>query len=271
MEGRSLKDLFHSLGRILPEEQELITVDPSTPVKDAISIMKEHNFTQIPIVTGNQVLGVFSYRSFAEGITGLYTKERDICELPVEGFCEDLKFAMISDELGTLMDELELKDAVLLGSEGTLQGVVTTIDALRYLYKVAGAYVMLGEIELAIRELIRASMGDQEIKEAIDKCLRNHYEERSSPLPTSLEEMTLSDCIVILSFRGFWEKFKGSFGGIYSVVQAKFKPLPALSNGTFHFRKPLTVEDYNTLKDVRNWLLKRIQKLEAGRKIDKSE
>ena len=269
MERRSLKNLFHSLGRILPEKQELVTVSPGMPVKEAISIMKKHNFTQVPVVTGNQVLGVFSYRSFAEGITRLPGKERDICELPVEGFCEDLKFATISDELGALLDELELKDAVLVGSESILQGVVTTIDALRYFYEVASAYVMLGEIELAIRELMRASMNGQEMKEAIDKCLRKHYEDKSLPSPTSLEEMSLSDYVSIISFKGYWDKFKDSFGGVYSIVQTKFEPLPRLRNEVFHFRRDLTVEDYDVLRDVRDWLLKRIKKLEAGRKIDK--
>lgn len=265
IQARSLKDLFHRVGRILPDTQELVTVAPHTSVKEAVSVMREHNFSQVPVVTGGQVLGVFSYRSFAEGIMKLPGNERDICGLPVEGFCEDLRFATVSDEMGALLDELELKDAVLIGSEVTLQGVVTAVDALRYFYEVASAYVMLGEIELAIRGLMRASMNDQEIVHAVDRCLRKHYEAKALPLTATLEEMNLSDYISILSFREFWPKFKDAFGGVYSIAQAKLEPLPRLRNDVFHFRRGITVADYDVLRDARDWLFKRIQKLEALR------
>jgi len=270
MDQQSLRDLFHSVGRILPEEQELITIAPDTLVRDALGVMKKHNVSQIPVVTGDELLGVFSYRSFAEGIIRLSERERNICELPVEAFYEDLKFATVSDELAALLDEFELKDAVLIGSESKLQGIVTTIDALRYFYEVASAYVMLGEIELAVRELMRASMNDSELNESIDKCLKKYYEEKSLHLPVSLEEMSFNDYVSILSFKGFWEKFKDTFGGVYSVVQTKLEPLPRLRNEVFHFRRTLTVEDYDILRDVRDWLLKRIKKLEATRKIDRN-
>jgi len=129
---------------------------------------------------------------------------------------------------------------------------------------------MLGEIELAIRELMRASLNNLELRECIDKCLRKHYEETSQRVPLSLEEMSFNDYVSILGFKGFWEEFKDAFGGVYSVVQTKLESLPRLRNEVFHFRRDLTVGDYDTLRDVRDWLLKRIKKLEAGRKIDKS-
>jgi len=137
MEQRSLRDLFHSVGRILPDEQELITVTPNMLAREALIIMRKNNVSQVPVVAGDEVLGVFSYRSFAEGILRLGDKERNICGLPVEAFCEDLKFATVADELAALLDEFELKDAVLIGAESKLQGIVTTIDALRYFYEVA--------------------------------------------------------------------------------------------------------------------------------------
>ncbi len=268
MKEQSLKDLFHRVGRILPEEQELIAVTPATTVRDALDLMKEHNVSQVPIVAGNEVLGVFSYRSFAENVLGLAKKERNLAELPVEAFCEDLEFAQISDELSELIDELELKDAVLIGSENRLRGIVTIADALRYFYGVASAYVILREIELAIRELIRSCVNDEELMEYVNRCLRKSYEERSLRVPCGLVEMSFQDYVTILGFRGSWEKFKDAFGLVPSMAQAKLAPLPDLRNNVFHFRRELTAGEYDTLRDARDWLLKRIRLVEASRKIE---
>jgi len=267
MKGRSLKDLFHRVEQVLPDEQELITVSPKMCVRDALDIMTRYNLSQVPVVTGNEVLGVFSYRSFSRGILQIGNKEQDPAGLPVEAFAEDLKYAQITDELIGLLDEFDLRDAVLIGTESRLQGIVTTVDALRYFYRVARPYVILGEIELAIRELMWASVNSQELNECINRCIKGYYEEKSLKVPTCLEEMSFSDYISILRFKRYWDKFSDRFGGAYLVMQTKLRCLPELRNDVLHFRRELTTEEYDTLRDVRDWLLKRIRKLEASRKI----
>lgn len=176
MKERSLKDLFHRVKRVLPETQELVAFPPEKPVREALMLMQQRNFSQVPVVSGNEVLGVFSYKSFAQGILKLPPKERELLSLTVEVFLEDLKFAQITDELPTLLDEFDLKNAVLVGTEDRLQGIITAVDALRYFYRVASPYVMLYEVELAVRALIRDSVDDEVLRLCIDRSLRKHYE-----------------------------------------------------------------------------------------------
>ena len=64
MEERSLKDLFHMVKQVLPEPQELVTFSPEKTISEALAFMLKHNFSQVPVITGNKVLGTFSYRSF---------------------------------------------------------------------------------------------------------------------------------------------------------------------------------------------------------------
>jgi len=68
---------------------------------------------------------------------------------------------------------------------------------------------------------------------------------------------------LILRYKGFWGKFKDTFGGSYSMAQVKLELLSGLRNDVFHFRRDLTDEEYGYLKDTRDWLLKRIVKLES--------
>lgn len=271
MKERSLKDLFHLVKQVLLETQELITFNADKTVAEALSLMYERNLSQVPVVEGSEVLGVFSFRSFSERLSKLPENIQKPLSLPVEEFLEDLKFAGITDELTALLDEFDLKDAVLVGSENRLQGIITTIDALRYFYQVASPYVMLREIELSIRELIRLSVKKGELEKCIDLSLRKHYENSGRPVPDCLEEMTLNDYVMILRYKSTWEKFKFAFGGAANLVYAKLRPLPELRNIVFHFRREITIEEYDLLRDVRDWLLRRIRKLEARRGTKKNE
>jgi len=268
MTERSLKDLFHLVKQVLPETQELVTFSSEMPVAEALEVMRKKNISQVPVKEGDEVLGVFSYRSLAQGMRKLPTNHKDILSLHVEEFIEDLKFAQITDELTALLNEFDLKDAVLVGSEKRIQGIVTVADALRYFYQVASAYVMLQEIELAIRELIRSSIEKDELQQCVNKSLKEHYEKSGQSVPTCLEEMTFNDYLSLLRYKGTWEKFATAFGESSILVCAKLKPLPELRNVVFHFRREITIKEYDLLRDVREWLLKRIKKLEAHRKSD---
>jgi hypothetical protein len=130
---------------------------------------------------------------------------------------------------------------------------------------------MLFEIELAIRELIRESVSNDGLKECIESSLRNHYEKSGLTLPTCLEEMNLNDYVMLISFKGAWEKFRPAFGGNRNLVYTKLKSLPELRNVIFHFKREITVQEYDSLHNVRNWLLKRIRSVEGNWKSNQND
>lgn len=270
--GQSLRDLFHLVGKVLPEIQELVTFSPKKTVFEAVRLMRKKNFGQVPVLEGNVVLGVFSYRSLAKRLLELPEKElRKLPELTVDEFTEDLRFAHVTDKLTELLDEFELMDAVLVGQRNRLQGIITTIDALVYFYQVASPYIIIRTIELAIRELIRNSVNENELEECANKSIKEHYENLKQSVPSQLEEMSLNDYIMILRRKDTWEKFSPAFGQNSNLVYARLKPLPELRNDIFHFMREIAVEDYELLRDARDWLLKRITILEERRKVKRDE
>jgi len=268
MAERSLKDLFYMVKKALPDQQELVCVDSDTEVHEVLEVMRRGGLSQVPVLAGTEVLGVFSYRSLAEGICKLPKKEPFKVTLPVDLFFEDLKYASIGDDISVLLDEFEIRDAVLVGSEDRLQGILTTIDALRYFYTVASPYVLIREIELSIRELIRAATSAKELQECAHRSLLKHYDDRGIPIPTCLEDMTFHDYVMLLRYHGNWEYFKRVWGGTIKTVAARLEPLPGLRNDVFHFKRELSLEEYDVLRDRRDWLLRRIRKVDAERKSD---
>jgi hypothetical protein len=266
MGERSLRDLFHLIKKVLPDDQIPFTITGDIPVRDALQAMQEKNFSQVPVVAGNEVLGVFSHRSFAYGLLRLPKDHGDALNLSVEEFLEEINFAQITDDLAGLIDEFEIKDAVLVGFHDRVQGIVTTIDALKYFYRVASPYVMLFEIELAIRELMRHSLDENELRDCIKCTLQKHYEKSGMKIPSSLEDMTFNDYVTLICFKDTWEKFSPMFGSQRNIVHTKLKDIPELRNVVFHFKREVTVAEYDLLRDVRDWLLKRVRKFEGIRK-----
>ena len=79
-------DLFHRVNRILPEDQIVTKVPPETKAREAISLMEEKGYSQLPVVEGTEVLGIFSFRSFVLGTLKLNDRKIDPGELTVLDF-----------------------------------------------------------------------------------------------------------------------------------------------------------------------------------------
>src|SRR5437660_12407098 len=63
-------ELFHRINRIIPQNQSLLTVPPGCLARDAVALMRQHGYSQVPVVDNGEVLGVFSFRSFSRHAAG---------------------------------------------------------------------------------------------------------------------------------------------------------------------------------------------------------
>ena len=264
----SLMDSFHRVNSLLPEDQVVATVGPGTTVAEAIQLMREHGFSQLPVVEGNEVLGVFSFRSFAEQILEMVAmKGASLENLTVDEFIEELKFVHINDDPMSIFGYLDCDDAVLVGQPDRIQGIVTAMDVLRYLYRVASSFVLLGEIERSLRRLIGICLDDDGLRTCIRNSLAHQYEE--DEMPSKLEEMTFNDYVQIVGDGRNWPRFEEVLGTgdlQRRRTRAKLLEIKDLRNDVFHFKRELTEHDLDVLAAQRNWLYRRARIVEARRK-----
>lgn len=183
--GKPLTSVFHRLSSVLPESQELVTVAPDMTAADALLLMEEHGYSQVPIVHGSEVMGVFSYRSFSRGVVKAGHRV-DPAKLAVTEFSEQVPFARLTDEFHGVIATLNSQDAVLVGDQNNLQAIVTAVDILQYLYDVASPYVLAAESELAIRALIGQCINEEELVTCAKNSLSHFYEE--AEVPTTVRE-----------------------------------------------------------------------------------
>jgi predicted transcriptional regulator len=260
-----LSELFHMVNRILPEDQSVRSVPPDTTAKNALGLMQEHGFSQLPVVEKNSVLGMFSYRAFALEVANSDPK-LDVNSLPVEDFLEHDKpeYARLSDEFRGLISTLDEKDSVVVSGPEDLIAILTPMDVLRYLYSVANGFVLIEEIEVTLRALIREAVPDPETFSAcVAMSLSSKY--KDDKLPQCVEEMTFEEYIGLLRDGRNWQHFHPVFGSTRDRVRGKLEPIRDLRNDVFHFRRELSAEDHQQLSVCRDWLLRCSRKVNARR------
>lgn len=250
-----LTRVFHRVNNVLPEEQETIFVSFESPIEDVLSLMKAKNFSQIPVKAGDEVLGVFSYRSFINKIPEIIGEIVDLKQLQVGDFIDKVDFVDVLDDLTRTLDLLDKKDVVLVGSRDGLKGLLTPIDLVRYLYKLSSPFVLLSEIELALRNIIRSCAPPDQLQEMARITLSQIYQ--PDKMPNSLEEMTFNDYVQVIGHGRTWKSFEGAFGvGDWKRknTRAKLEEIRDLRNDTFHFKRDLVETDISQLIVHRDWI-----------------
>ena len=253
-----VSEIFHRINRIIPENQDLLIISSKTNVRDALALMEQHGYSQLPVVDGGEVLGVFSYRSFARrAAAGTISEiQREKCapgDIAVEECLEEFQFARVTDEMRAVFKAMEKDNGLLVGDPGNLQGILTPMDLLIYLDTVASPFVMVSEIELALRALIRLSVTEEDLVQLSNRTLKQLY--GTDKVPTKLEEMSFDNYIAIISNGDNWARFEPVFGGNRIRTTSNLKEIGEIRNALFHFKREITVQDHRTLTTHRNWLL----------------
>lgn len=266
-------EVFHRINRIIPENQVLLTVPPDCTVREAVSKMREHGYSQLPVVENGEVLGVFSYRSFAveAAKATLETLSKQKCapgDLPVDDCLEQFEFARVTEEINTVFSAMDRDNGVLIGTPEQLVGVLTPMDFLRYLYQVAGPFVLVSEIELALRAIIRVALPPDEIANAARKSLGSLYNGREDKIPVALEQMTFDNYQSLIGHGETWPQFESLLGGKRTRASAKLKEIGEIRNDLFHFKREIRLEDHLTLSGHRNWLLSKVKQAESNRRTE---
>lgn len=251
------------VNRLLPDDQRVASISPSLKARDAILLMRTHGFSQLPVVEGDAVLGLFTYRAFALEAAKHSGTGVELADLPVEEFLEheDVAYARLTDEFRNLLRVLNTNEAILVSGPDDLIAILTPMDVLNYLYRVASPFVLIEEIELALRALISAATaGDGVFQTCVKTTLARSYTDRR--LPTRPEEMAFDDYVGLLRDGRNWAVFEPVFGGTRERLRGKLEPVRDLRNSVFHFRRELSVEDHTLLVACRDWLFRCIRKLE---------
>ena len=259
--NHSLTERFHSVQSVLPSNQKIAEISPDASVADALDLLTQTPYSQLVVKEGPEVFGLFSYRSFATAVQKAGRLKRKLDQLPVEDFMQRVVFASSLKSWESFMEDVARDDAVLVGSENNLEGILTAMDFVSFLKRIAEPFVLIAEIEQALRDAMRAVATPDELKVMATRALNQIY---SNPdkIPSDPDRMTFSEYVNIIGNRNNWPQFAplfGSFGQHRYQTDEKLGEVDKLRNIVFHFRRPLEEEDIQTLQRHRNWLRRRLR------------
>jgi hypothetical protein len=184
----------------------------------------------------------------------------------VDEFLEQFKFVQLSDNWESIVIHLDKDDGVLVGHRDQLQGILTPMDVLTYLRDIANPFVLLAEIELSLRRIVRACVDEDELQACAQQCLASKC--APEELPTELSEMTFNDYVQIIGHGRNWPHFEAAFGKggwLRKKTEERLKEVRDLRNDVFHFKRRLEAEDIETLTKHREWLQMKTRAFEAKR------
>ncbi|MFI6827563.1 CBS domain-containing protein [Kribbella sp. NPDC050241] len=252
-DGRTYASVgFVRIAQLIPVDQEVLTVPIGTSAGAALELMAEHEFDQLPVVNRRgRVIGTFTHRSFANQLRFL-RRQDDPRMAFVDDLVEPLRFVPLADSLQDTLRWIDKDNAVLVGDEQLLLAIVTAADVSRFLWQRTRPFVLVQEIELATRELMRSACSGAQLAQCVVAALPDEDGHRSS---AQLDELTMRELhSVLLNKTSYGRHFRGTFGQSRELVQSTLEPVSEIRNKIVHFRGTVSEDEVNTLLRASAWL-----------------
>jgi CBS domain-containing protein len=141
---------------LIPETQNLVTVTENDSAQRALSLMIEHDFSQLPVRDGNQKLkGMITSDSILRAVSNFKVTLEN---LRVFHAATKSRAYGEEDELFELLKGLRDISAVpIVNKQGIITAIVTSYDTAEYFRKRAEDIMLAEDIEVTLRDLIEGS------------------------------------------------------------------------------------------------------------------
>src|SRR5271167_408890 len=92
---------FHDVGSVFPTDVDLCSVEPTTTVTEALTLMAPNRYSQVPVIADGRVRGVFSLWSLAHHL--LNAPNLAPQNLAVEDVMERIPSVTVDDPLDLVL------------------------------------------------------------------------------------------------------------------------------------------------------------------------
>lgn len=146
------------------EQPELVTISPNATLQDAVALMIEYDFSQLPIVEDGKPYGnpasFVTSTSIARALRYFGTPLRD---LRVRDAIVPARTVSADEDLFSKIDDLLDAYAVLvLNPDGTIAGIITNYDTTQYFRSRAEDMLLVEDIETTLKDHVRIAFGGDE-------------------------------------------------------------------------------------------------------------
>lgn len=225
---------------------EPLRLDGDMRLVDALVAMEAAATDHAVIVDSSASLGLF-------GLTDLRRMAADL-----HGLSPDWSVGALArrplrcstdDELAEVVERLQRMSAVLVVGDDGSDGLLTSNALLLTLAAIAEPFLVIADIEAAIRTVLDIRIPAHERAGVLADVLGGTVER---PAPEGLDVLSMGDYENLIGAKRMWPRFADVYKN-RDIVRNKLARVRALRNQLFHFRGALEPEDVDDLKTQRWW------------------
>lgn len=156
-----LEDPVHRIASLAAAHNKPMSVAPDEPLRVATTKMQLNDFSQLPAMTGERtVKGIISWKSIGASfsLAGACEWVRECMDESVEEISID---APLFDAFGSISKHGYL---LVRGKDKAVTGIVTETDLSEQFMHLAGPFLLIGEIEGHLRQLIHGKFTVEEMQ-----------------------------------------------------------------------------------------------------------
>jgi predicted transcriptional regulator len=240
------QDPAYRVRKLAAANRPPLAITSDKPIAEAVTIMLVHDFSQLPVMQGERkVLGMVSWKSLGSRLaTGAScTKVSEAME-PVTVVSSEASIFQVAEIISR--QEIVLVQAST--TDTRITGILTSADLAEQFGELGEPFLLLGEIENHVRELLD---GKYDVKELAD--VRDPSD--SGRIVEHVSDLTFGEYVRLLEKPERWEKcFKHLDRGVF-VEQ--LKEVRDIRNDVMHFDPDgIGEEDVETLRRFATFLQK---------------
>ncbi|MGA9397385.1 MAG: DUF4268 domain-containing protein [Anaerolineaceae bacterium] len=228
------------------------TVMMNTTVREALAIMRNYDYSQLPIVDEQgYIKGMISEQSIINTYFDM-NGSMNLLDLKVDHCQQEALTISLKKDLFDAIKLLESAFAVVVEDNNKPVGIVTNFDTAYYFRDLSEDLIVVEKIESELREYIRYAFPENSVEIALRNAFKNNPRFQDS-LGKSVDDLTLSEYMQVILADENWSKFEGAFEP-KNMFRSYMENVRKIRNQLAHFRGKLDQNQKKTLLSAKTWI-----------------
>lgn len=271
----------YQVEQLIEGQGPLVWVSKEDTAAHALSLMIEHDFSQLPVLKKedgyDEPQGMVTYEGILRGIRNFNLKIED---LKVRDVMVHVSHYYLDDDLFDILDRLKETNAVLIMHRDIpiLAGIITSYDTTQYFRNRTEDLMRVEDIEVTIKDLIKEAytswnddFEDELDQVKLDSAAKLVSNRGQNSKPKTFSNLTMAEYINLLTISDTWDFFQPLFNLPVESVKGLLHSVRETRNLLAHFRGDLSPEQRDRLKFTVDWLTRCQEEYQEKREREKKQ
>lgn len=246
----------YPLSQVIQGPGRLVCAPNDMLVRDALKLMIEHDFSQLPVVDASgKLLGTISEQDIVR--TQYHANRVNVLgELKVDQCRARAVTLTPENDLFDALDRLEYANAVVIVENDKPVGIVTSYDTTHFFRDLSEGLIWAQDIEVTLRQYIeRAFPNEQAMQSALMRAFGPDRQDGRKPA-REYRRLTLGEHVTLITTEENWPKFGGVFEPKPLFIELMGQARD-IRNNIAHLRGRAGRAELDALTRAFNWLTNR--------------